>query len=209
VFNRIVPEWFFRCRRFVIYELADKSSEIIQPDSDSVSVRWCSTDSEFDAVSEVTYVDPKLLPAGVTAVIAEVGNDVAGGIWCQAGSKFPENELGISLTLDKEQAWLFGAREDPKFRQRGVYGQILAFAIPSLAQRRTQKILVAVNPDNKASNRIHQRWSNKKVGKVFAARLISIVFCWSWGEAKCKRHFSFNSKTNPIPVQFSPEPVPK
>ena len=60
LFNRIVPQWLFRMRRYVVYEMdiaktkAVAESQKASPD-DNVQVSACQTEAQVEAVETLTW----------------------------------------------------------------------------------------------------------------------------------------------------------
>ena len=212
VFNRIVPEWLFRCRRFVVYQLdpskADSVSEKLnarKADSAAqknspVSVRWSVTESDLLSTEKATYFQRSDLHGKLQGCLAEVNEQPAGGFWV-AENQFTESELGVRIVLDSNQVWLFAARVETEFRKQGIYSHILAFILPELVKQGLNHQIVSVNPHNIGSNKIHQRLSQQTPGHVFAIRFLSTTFCWTSGRIKRNRTVALNSKANPIEIR--------
>ena len=139
VFNRIVPEWLFRCRRFVVYQLdpskADSVSEKLnarKADSAAqknspVSVRWSVTESDLLSTEKATYFQRSDLHGKLQGCLAEVNEQPAGGFWV-AENQFTESELGVRIVLDSNQVWLqhaskqnFASKESTRTFWRSFY----------------------------------------------------------------------------------------
>lgn len=184
----------------MVYNLETNESTTPTEPLESIDVKWCETDTDFESLAEVTFVKRNLLPAGMRGMIAASDGVTSGGIWICENQPFPESELGISIDLAPHQAWLFGARVDPEFRGRGVYNRILGFATDELSRAGKRELLVAVNPDNRASDHVHKRWSKETVGKVIAVRIFQCVMCCCFGKTHCDRAISINGNRTPILV---------
>ncbi len=195
IFNRAVPVWLFRCRRFVIYRLESLSS--IEPDS-QIDLRWCKTEDEFIVAEQLTYFhrkDSKTGPA--RAVQAVVENEVQSAFW-MAGDFVEESELGIRILLEPKQAWLFAAMVNKKMRGRGIYSKVLRFMISESNANGFDDLLVSVNPDNKPSNFVHRKYAKDCVGKVVAIRCLNWAWCFSTKRVAQNSRFTTNAKLRPI-----------
>ena len=84
-----------------------------------------------------------------------------------------------------------------KNRGKGIYGKLLPFAVNETSQI-FPSVLLAVNPDNKPSNAVHQKWSQRTVGTVVAARLVGVSVCWVFGQIRKDRTITWQAKKRPI-----------
>lgn len=202
LFNRIVPKWLFRCRRYCVYQLA------IQPPWDADKERqeggeisWCKSEEQLQAVENLTYFRREYSPGPVRAVQAIVDGRLVGGFWA-ATEFFDEDDLGVRVMLEPQQAWLFAALVSRDCRGRGVYSKILQFITSELAAKGLTEQIVAVNPNNKPSHRVHKKYARVFAGTVFAVRLLNCSICFSGKSVKQKSWFTFNGKTRPIEISF-------
>ncbi len=205
LFNRFVPEWLFRMRRFVVYRMdppkPDHSETKPANPNDSVSINRCTGESEITAVEYLTYFRRSYSTGNSIAYGAKRNDQLAAGMWA-ATDCFDENELGVRVLLNPKQTWLFAARVDKEFRRQGLYSKLLNFVMSDMLQQGFADQLVSVNPDNIGSNRIHQRLSRETVGYVLAIRFLKTTFCWTWGEIAKDATISWNSTANPIGIRF-------
>ncbi len=218
LFNRIVPEWLFRCRRFVVYQLdptkaasianklKEREVDLAKPAESPVSVHWCTNEAEIAAAEKVTFFQRSDSQGKLQGCLAEVNDRPAGGFW-SAENHFTESELGVRMILDSNQVWLFAARVEHDFRKQGIYSHILAFIMPELVSQGLNHQIVSVNPRNIGSNKIHKRLSLQTPGHVLAIRFLSTTFCWTSGRITRNKTVAWNSTTNPIEIQIqSDEP---
>ncbi len=197
-FNRIVPPSLFRCRKFVVLQLLDRPPRSQNP---HVSVSWCETESQVRAVEQLTYFQRSYSSGQLVACQATIDGQLAGGFW-SATEQFDESELGIRYLLAPRQAWLFAALVNHQFRRQGVYCEILNFIIHELKEENHQHQLVAVNPHNLGSYRVHLEHSFRSPGSIFALRALNIAVCFAFGEIECSRRISFNARKNPIQIRI-------
>lgn len=195
-FNRVVPEWLFRCRRYVVYQLATQLAGDKRRNKDVV-VRWCESESEIEAVEALTYFKRSASSPKTRVCQATIAGDLAGGFW-QASERFDETELGVRHVLEPQQVWLFAAYVQREYRRKGVYNEILQFMLDGSGSQGSIQSLVAVNPDNVGSNRVLQLYAVRSPGTVVAIRLLSVTICFVFGEINQERWISFNSKKRPI-----------
>ena len=199
LFNRIVPAWLFRCRRFVVLQLDETRSN---PAPANVEVSWCQTESEYTTVEELTYFRRANSEADFVACQAKRDGKVAGGFWA-ASKWFDENGIGVRIELEPQQVWLFAAVVEKQFRGQGVHSAVLEFIIPGLASKGFKEIFLSVNPDNLGSYHVHKKRSKQILGTVYSFRLFSIAICWSRGSVKCDRFMTFEASSNPIRLRLN------
>lgn len=205
LFNRVVPEWLFRVRRFVVYRLEtpepNRSETDLANPTDSVSVNRCTNEAEIVAVENLTYYQRSYSTGNSIAYSVKLEDRLAAGMWA-ATDCFDENELGVRILLGENQTWLFAARVDKTFRRQGLYSKLLPFVMSNMAEQGFADQLVSVNPDNIGSNRIHQQRSRDTVGYVLAIRFLKTTFCWTWGDIAKEATVSWNSTSHPIGIRF-------
>ena len=203
-FNRIVPEWLFRCRRYVIFEMKPgQEIEIKQPNQDGLLLKWCESEPDYRSVEKVTYFSRQNQPFQSTACMAAYEDRTVAGFWC-AMENFVETELGVKYQLKPSETWLFAAHVDEEYRNRGIHQRILKFMITGLNERGYQDVLLAVNPNNKPSMLAHRKHSAKTLGKVFAIRFLSTAAAFASGPGvSCPKQFTWNAKRQPILVEMT------
>lgn len=200
LFNRIVPAWIFRCRRFVVFEL--DPGRHFSAEGSKTAVTWCETEAEYIAVEELTHFKRVSSKGDFMACQAKLNGELVGAFWA-AGNCFEETELGVRIDLRPEQIWLFAALVDKEHRGQGVHASVLEFIIPALIENGLKEIMLAVNPDNLGSYYVHKKYSSRTVGTVYAFRLFSMAICWAKGDIKCDRVCSFSSGENPIGIRLA------
>ncbi len=201
-FNRIVPAWMLRCRRFDVYLLDANSFNFEARSADKVRVRWCESEQDFQTLENLTYFRRERSTGQLQGCLAEVNGQPAGGFWA-ATNQFDESELGIRIVLDSNQAWLFAAHVDKAFRRQGVYSRILAFIVSELAHQGRDQPLVAVNPHNIGSRKVHQHHALLSPGWVVAGRSLRTAGCITFGEIDRDRSFALNSSKAPIEIRIA------
>ena len=209
MFNRLVPAKLFRFRYFVILKLdpdsfgdsgqRNKRSNVeISVDSKTF---WCTHPDQFRAVERVTFFDRLTSPEKCFACGVKVGDDTAGGIW-GATHCFEESDLGLQLQFTPDQAWIFAALVDKQHREKGLYSRLLSTMVRELSSRGLCQLLVAVNPFNRASHRVHTKYAKGKVGAVAALRIGNFVLSIPFGKASCEYWYSLDAQRNPIRIMF-------
>ena len=197
LFNRIVPQRLFRFRRFVVFELKHVEPPV---DDHPVTIRWCETEQDFQAVEQVTYC-PRI-DGRADAVLAEIDGQTAGGFWVTDGA-FLESELGVEIALTPSQVWLYAARVDPAFRRQGVYSRLLQAACWKKQQQGFKQLLVSVNPHNVGSHKIHLSQSSRSPGRVTAVRAWKTAVCRGTGSITCDSSLSWNSDLRPVIIRIA------
>ena len=201
LFNRIVPLWLFRMRRYVVYEMdvskakAAADAQETSPDN-NVQISACETEQQIEAVEALTWFKREYSSGKTRSFQTTVDGQLVAGVWLSS-EVFDENELGVRVVLNERQTWLFAAFVSKDFRGQKIYGKLLPFVV-SEASRDFPSVLLAVNPDNKPSNAVHQKWSQRTVGTVVAARFINVTVCWVFGQIRKDRTISWQAKKQPI-----------
>lgn len=200
LFNRVVPQWLFRMRRYVIYEMdAGKARAAVDssvPSAGDVQSSACQTEDQIAAVETLTWFKREYSSGKSQAFQATVDGKLVAGVWL-ASQVFDEDELGLRLMMNERQAWLFAALVSKDARGNGIYNKLLTFVISEGSQD-FPSVLLAVNPDNEPSNAVHQKWSQRNVGTVVAVRLLGIAVCWVFGQVRKDRTISWQAKTHPV-----------
>lgn len=205
LFNRIVPEWFFRYRGFVVYQL--RPDETVQAQA-VVETFLCSQED-----SQTTEDLEKLTgycrrSSDEFLIGAKCQQQLAGGMW-GTNNKFLEAELGVEIQLAESQWWMFAAYVDKAWRRRGIYSRILVRTCDEVTKRGGKVHLVAVNPLNRGSNAVHSRQSIRTVGFVRALRFLKTTVCLTQGEIDRNQTLSWNSTRKPILLRIKDRAEPR
>ena len=201
LFNRIVPQWLFRMRRYVVYEMDVEKARAVATSSDGsraseVEISVCQTEEQIKAVEALTWFKREYSSGKSQPFQAAIDGELVAGVWI-ATETFDEDELGVRLMMNDRQAWLFAALVSKQSRGKGIYGKLLPFVVSETSQN-FPSVLLAVNPDNKPSNAVHKKWSQQTVGTVVAIRLLGVAVCWTFGQIRKDRTISWQAKKNPI-----------
>lgn len=201
VFNRIVPEWLFRCRRYVIFEMKPGGDIAVNPKyaDDGLQLRWCESEPDYRTVERVTYFQRDNQPFESEACLAAFEDKIVAGFWC-AMNDFVETELGVTYKLQDDQTWLFAAQVDNDFQGRGIHQRVLQFMIAGLNDRGYPKVLLAVNPNNKPSIFAHQKHATRELGKILAIRFLKTTLCFTGNHISSNKMLASNSREAPIEI---------
>jgi len=199
LFNRVVPQWLFRMRRYFVYEmdvqkLQTASQQVVG--GSGVEVSACRTSAEIEAVEVLTWFRRELSSGDLRAFQATLDGQLVGGVWI-ASEIFDEDELGVRLILNPQQAWLFAAYVSEQARGKKVYSKLLSFVVSEVSQDFPQVVL-AVNPDNRPSNAVHKKASRRTLGMVVAVRFLKFSVCWTRGQIRKSRTCSWQATKRPI-----------
>ena len=161
-------------RRYVIYEMDVSKTRAAAEASGAarasdINVSACQTEEQVEAIEALTWFKRDYSSGENRAFQATIDGQLVAGVWI-ATELFDENELGVRLVMNERQAWLFAALVSKQFRRKGIYGKMLPFVVNETSQN-FPNVLLAVNPDNKPSNAVHRKWSQRTVGTVVALRL--------------------------------------
>ncbi len=203
-FDRLVPSWLMRMRRFNVYEM-DPESVSSPVEAADIVVRWSTSEAETQAVEKFMGPQRSVVDVGaehMKVCFAEVDGELAGAIW-MTSNIFMESGLTVRYELSDQQVWLFGAYVEKRFRRHGVYSRILEFILPDLEAAGKSQILLSVNPDNIASRKVHERHARRTVGTAYAFRFLGIAMCTTVGDIAINRRFTWNHRSNPIVLRFA------
>jgi L-amino acid N-acyltransferase YncA len=203
LFNRFVPASIFRfsvgdvleldlprmCQSWTNLESADFTVTCVEDTQRRNELRKFTWNSVPAETTENDF--------GYSISKARTNEPVLGGVWAGTES-FIEASLGFRIVLENNQAWLYCAYVDENTRGLGIYKRLLSFVGSDLTTRRFERLLVVIQPWNKASMHVHQRFTKSKIGRIGVLRLLrwSFVFC-SGGI----------SKNNTITSQQTSDPV--
>ncbi len=206
VINRIVPQRVFRFRIFRVFELqCPHDSGPAKPNVDAraeepLDFRWCATDEEFRWAKQLTYFQTSddFDEQPITACLAVDGSEPVGGVW-RATERFNEEELGIQLVFESDQAWIFAAFVSKSHRRRGIYGRLLGSV---LCGEHSLRHYASINPTNRASMAAHAPFVRSTVGTGVALRLFGFAIAWAGGSLRLDRFATSNSRTRPIRLRI-------
>ena len=201
LFNRIVPQWLFRMRRYVVYEMdVSKTKAVAQSHEaladNNVQVSACQNEEQTKAVEALTWFKRSYSSGKNRSFQATIDGQLVAGVWL-ASEIFDEDELGVRLVMNERQTWLFAAFVSKNFRGQKIYGKLLPFVVNE-GSRDFPSVLLAVNPNNRPSNFVHKKWSQRTVGTVVALRLLGVSACWVFGQIRKDRTISWQAKKHPI-----------
>ena len=126
---------------------------------------------------------------------------LVGGVWGGISS-FHEANLGFQLQLDEEQSWIYCAYLSKASRRQGLYKQLLSFATRDLTSRGYKRVLLMVQPWNKASLAAHRRYVQRDCGKVIVIRIFSLCGVFVSGAIKKDRTFTFQPFARPVEIRI-------
>ena len=201
-FDRLVPKWLLRVRRFNVYEMDPGFTT--NASSTEVTVQWSHSEDETANVEKFMGPQRSVVDVGADEMrvcYAKVNGQLAGAFWA-ADNVFMESGLTIRYLLSEEQTWLFAAYVEKQYRRQKVYSHILEFMLPDLAESGKSQLLLAVNPDNTPSKKVHEKYARRQLGTAIAIRFLSMAFCSVRGQMKTNRTFTWNHKSKPVVIQF-------
>jgi GNAT superfamily N-acetyltransferase len=168
-----------------------------------ITVGWAVSEDEILEAEQLTGPQRSI---GVGAsdmrvCRASVDGKLAAAFWATS-NVFLEDGLGIGYELDDDQAWLSGAYVEKSFRRRGIHSSILKFMIPNLIASGMGQVLLAVNPDNIESRKVHEKYAKRTVGSLIAIRFLSVAICSVKGDLSGDRWITLNAKRKPILIRL-------
>ncbi len=162
--------------------------------------RWCESDEDFRVAEELTGFQSTsdVRPLGYQACLALDAAQPVGGLW-RAEEHFDEDELGVRVVLDDDQAWIFAAMVSKQHRRRGVHRRLLSYVLAGDPQRNH---FASINPTNRASIAAHQQFVRSTVGTCLSLRLFKVAVSIASGGLKLDRHISFGCRERPIQMRL-------
>jgi ribosomal protein S18 acetylase RimI-like enzyme len=207
-FNRIVPAWLFRFCKGQVFELdTRKLIELIGELDNSDFVINCVEQNSVarDELRKLTWnevpIETSSNDFGYSITKAQSSEDVLGGVWAGIES-FHEANLGFQLQFHKKQSWIYCAYVTKNARGQSIYRRLLSFSINDLIEKGYKQVLVVVQPWNKASTYIHQKYATRKAGKITAIRLFSFCAVFTTGLIKKDRTMTVSPAANPIQLRI-------
>lgn len=205
VFDRYVPAWLLRVRRFNVYEMETNVEAHAQ--TAIATVQWSTSEEETLAVERFMGPIRSVVDVGaddMRACYVKIDGEIAAVFW-MASNIFMESGLTIRYELNEDQVWLFAAYVEKRFRRRGIYTQILEFMLHELQKSGKTKAYLSVNPDNVASRIVHEKYARRKAGVAIAIRFLGMAACTVSGDMTANRRFTLNHKKKPIVIRFGSE----
>ncbi len=208
LFNRIVPAWLFRFSTGNVFELdPQKLAEVLNAMDNSDFILTC-VEQGSQARDQLRTLTWNSVPMETSAndfgySIADRGTpeDVLGGVWAGIES-FQEADLGFQLQFADHQSWIYCAYVKQQAQGKGVYKRLLSFGSNDLIEKGYQRIYVVIQPWNKASTYIHQKYAKGKIGKITALRLFSLCAVFCSGAVGKDRTLTGNPLSNPVQLHI-------
>ncbi len=202
-FNRIVPAWIFRFSVGHVLELdLDRLSDL---DPEIPMDGWAlKTVVEATLRNRLRQFTGNSVPVETTK--DDLGFSVAkqdepakllGGVWV-AGDSFGEVDLGFQIQLEPGQAWLYCAFVDKPARGLGVYKRLLSYVGHEVKKGGFQRLLVMVQPWNKASINAHRQFASALIGRIIVVRIFRFSFVFRTGAISKKATLTTQQQANPV-----------
>jgi hypothetical protein len=208
LFNRLVPEWLFRFSVGDVLELDLPQMRDGSSEQEAIGYSLASVE-EAQQRNELRRFTWNSVPLETTHndfgySIRKSGDNepVLGGVWA-ARENFIEAALGFRVVLESNQSWLYCAYVDQNTRGLGIYKKLLAFVGSHLTSQGFDQLLVVIQPWNKASMRVHQRFARKKIGRIVVLRLLRLSFVFCTGAISKSSTLTFNQISNPVLLRFT------
>jgi hypothetical protein len=205
--NCIVPERLFRFRIFRVYELQypHGTGNLNSGDATPVAFRWCRSEDDLRLAKQLTDFrssDQSSCDRNSACVALDNGTPV-GGVW-RAAERFDEDDLGIRLLLEGDQAWVFAAHVAKPHRGRGVYRQLLGHV---LCDNPLIRHYASINPTNKPSIAAHKAFTRSTLGTCVVFRVLNIAFAWVAGNLSLDGFITWKSRSNPLSLRIESGPA--
>jgi len=197
-FNRVVPAWLFRFRIFRLYRLEPLASDRSPAQARPLEYRWCETDDEIALAQRLTYFhsDAQDHRERFRACLAHDGDELVGGVW-QGTKYFDEEELGVRIRMESNQAWIFAAFVSTSHRGQRIYPRLLNHI---LSEDPAVIHYASINTTNEASIAAHKHFVTASSGRCVVFRLLSFTCCWAGSGLRLSRHLTLDRKNRPIEI---------
>jgi Acetyltransferase (GNAT) family len=206
LFNRFVPQSVFRfsvgdvlemdlpklCQSWADLESTDFTAACVENSEERSELRKFTWNS---VPLETTQND-----FGYSISKAGANQPVLGGVWAGRES-FIESSLGFRMMLKDDQAWLYCAYVDEKTRGLGVYKRLISFVGTDLTERGFKRLLVVIQPWNKASMGVHQRFTQEKLGRICVIRIFRLSFVFCTGSISKNSTITTRQMSDPVLLQ--------
>ena len=196
-FERIVPAWMLRFCSLAVYQL---DIEALSGKTSPANIKICESDLELDQLGEVTF-NPGGKHTGI-GLMAKLDDQVVGGLWIALGD-YKDHDLGLSVLLGSDGAWVYAARVDDAYRRRGIYSHPMAQSALTRISNGSPPPLIGVSSLNKGSHKAIQRVGTP-MGKILMIRLGSMVWARSSGRLQQNQAFALQCTRRPIQVSVPP-----
>jgi GNAT superfamily N-acetyltransferase len=201
LFNRIVPSKLFRFRVFRVFQLQSPAG--ISPTDAPFDFHWCESEADVQQAKAATYFDTSdaanMQRYEACLAYEGTGRDCVGGVW-RARDWFIEDDLGLRIHLEPDQAWIFAAYVAKDQRGRGVYASLLSHV---LRTKTAQTHFASINPTNQASMAAHRKFIRSTLGTCFALRILGLAICWCSGGLQQDKWLSFGCVKEPISIRLN------
>jgi len=192
-FERIVPAWMLRFCSLAVYQL---DIEKLSGKTSPANVKIGDSELELDQLGEVTF-NPGGKHTGI-GLMAKLDDQVVGGLWIALG-EYKDHDLGLSVLLGSDGAWIYAARVDDAYRRRGIYSHLMAESAQARISNGHAPPLIGVSSLNKGSHKAIQRVGTP-VGNILMIRLGSVVWGRSTGRLQQNQTFTLQCTRRPIEI---------
>lgn len=208
VFNRFVPAWLFRYCTGTVFELdPQKLTEVLNELDNSDFVLSCVEQGSQarDQLRTLTWnsvpIETSSNDFGYSIAQVSTPQDVLGGVWGGIES-FQEASLGFQLQFGDHQSWIYCAYVKPETQGKGIYKRLLSFGCNDLVEKGYQRIYVIVQPWNKASTYIHQKYAKGKIGTITGLRVFSLCTVFTSGAVEKDRTITLSPLSDPVQLRI-------
>ncbi len=215
---RFIPAWLFRFTVMDVLELDWKTMEANDSRTGTPGLRnvgqstLCSvTDRQSrEQLRELTLVGTidvsQDRPWGF-GVKDNSTNQLVGGLWIGADRNL-ESAFGFAFHLPENAGWLFAAMIQKQHRGNGTYNELLEYSLRTSAEQGTQPVYAAVSPCHHAAVHAHGKACRRKVGRLYALRILGFAWIRSTGSLATERGTTFHCQDSPNVVRIVPDESP-
>ena len=204
VFNRIVPAWLFRFSTGNVFEMDPQKLAAVFDELDNTDFILTCVEQGSQARDQLRTLTWNSVPKetsandfGYSIADRRSPEGVLGGVWAGI-ENFQEADLGFQLQFADHQSWVYCAYVNQQAQGKGVYKRLLSFGCNDLIEKGYQRIYVVIQPWNKASTYVHQKYAKAKVGSITALRVLSLCAVFTSGAVKKDRTMTGAPLSNPV-----------
>ena len=146
----------------------------VRADQPQLTVRWAD-ESDVDILVQRTVLAAQRLKHGDRAAIVLNGDKLVGKVWF-ATQVYHDWDTGLDITLEPNEAWLYGAWIHRELRGNHLYSHLISLTCQTLQQQSIDSILLAVDWSNGLSQSVHQSFGAKRIGSLYGTSLCGARF---------------------------------
>ncbi len=139
-----------------------------------LTIRWAG-ETDRDLLLQQTALADQRMRHGDRAAIVLNDNQLVGCTWI-ATQVYHDWDTGLDISLEPNEAWLYGAWIHRELRGNHLYSHIISLTCQTLQLQSIDSILLAVDWSNRLSQSVHQSFGAKRIGSLYGTSLCGARF---------------------------------